>query len=113
MHNWLANFVGNDRFNTYSIGHLGEVDTRRFWDERVITSAKKSDLQFEEVYEIAGGNMFLMSRLFLDYIIGGVHPHSFRIGAATTAARVGIVIQISVSLDAGTAQLIWVCTYFT
>lgn len=33
MQNWMANFVGNDRFNTYSIGHLGEVDARRFWDE--------------------------------------------------------------------------------
>lgn len=74
LDNWLANFVGNDRFNTYSIGHLGEVEARQYQNEQVITSAKKSDLQFEEVYEIAGENIFLMRKLFLDYIIGGIHP---------------------------------------
>ena len=74
MHNWLANFVGNDRFNTYSIGHLGQVEARQFWDERIVTSAYKSNLQFEDVYEIAGGNMFLMKRLYLDYVFGGIYP---------------------------------------
>ena len=72
-HNWLANFVGNDRFNTYSIGHLSQADAKRFWYERIATSAK-SNLQFEDVYKIAGGNMFLMRRLFLDYVFGGIHP---------------------------------------
>ena len=72
-HNWLANFVGNDRFNTYSIGHLSQADAKRFWHERIVPSAE-SDLQFEDVYKIAGGNMFLMRRMFLDYVLGGIHP---------------------------------------
>ena len=34
MFNWLANFVYNDRFKVYPIGHLSK-EAERFWEERV------------------------------------------------------------------------------
>lgn len=64
MHNWLGNFVGNDRFNTYLIGHLSKTDGRRFWNKRI-----KWILRFEDAYSISGGN------LFLDFSFGGIHPN--------------------------------------
>jgi len=35
MFNWLANFVGNDRFKVYPIGHLSKEEAERFWEERI------------------------------------------------------------------------------
>ena len=28
----------------------------------------------EEIYAVAGGNMFLLRRMFLDFNFGGIHP---------------------------------------
>ena len=33
MFNWLANFVGNDRFKVYPIGHLSKEEAKRFWEK--------------------------------------------------------------------------------
>ena len=75
MHNWLANFVGNDRFNTYSIGHLSKEVARRFWTDRIKgQNVEKGRLDFDEVYAVAGG--ILLRRMFLDFYFGGVHPNN-------------------------------------
>ena len=31
-------------------------------------------LSFEEMYDVCGGNMFLMEMMYFDYIFGGIHP---------------------------------------
>ena len=75
MHNWLTNFVGNDRFNTYYIGHLSKEEERRYWTERIEGhNVGKRRLDFEEIYAVAGGNMFLLRRMFLDFNFGGIQP---------------------------------------
>ena len=85
MHNWLSNYVGNDRFNTYAIGHLTKEEAKNFWDDRVVVRQCKIDLKFDDVYEFTGGNMFLMKRVYMDYIIGGIQPNeSFFVQQATS-----------------------------
>ena len=75
MYNWLANFVGNDRFNVYAIGHLSKEQAKIFFNERIVTVASgENKISFEEMYGVCGGNMFLMEIMYFDYIFGGIHP---------------------------------------
>jgi len=73
---WLANFVGNDRFNTYAIGYLPEQDAKKFWDERIGIGGfyNKNKLHFDEMFGICGANIYLMKRMYCDYIFRDVHP---------------------------------------
>ena len=80
MYNWVCNFVGNDRFKTDAIGHLYKEEARRFWEERVASGGflNHSELTFEEVYAVLGGNMYLIGscttiRYELYYIQISVH----------------------------------------
>jgi len=76
IYSWLANFVGNDRFNTYAIGHLPKQDAKKYWDEMVAIGGfhNKKKLHFNEIFEICGGNIYLMKRMYCDYIFGDIHP---------------------------------------
>ena len=76
MFNWLANFVGNDRFKVYPIGHLSKEEAGRFWKERVSVDGfhDQEKLSFEEVFSVAGGNMFLMKMMYIAYQLADVHP---------------------------------------
>ena len=76
MHNWLGNFVGNDWFNAYAIGHLSNEQARRLWNKRIVSGGflDRRKLSFEEMFAVSGGNMFLMETMYYDYIYGNVHP---------------------------------------
>ena len=76
MFNWLANFVGNDRFKVYPIGHLSKEEAERFWEERVCVDGFDNceKLSFEEMFNITGGNMFLMRMMYIDYRLAGIRP---------------------------------------
>ena len=56
MYNWLANFIGNDRFNVYAIGHLSKEQAKRFFNERIVTVASdENKISFEEMCGVCGG----------------------------------------------------------
>ena len=38
MHNWLSNFIGNNRFCAYVIGHLSYDEAKEFWKAEVIST---------------------------------------------------------------------------
>ena len=58
MYNWLANFIENDRFNIYAIGHLSKEQARRFWNERIVANPhsgeNKMKFSIEEMYGLWG-----------------------------------------------------------
>ena len=54
----------------YAIGHLSNEKARRFWEERVASGGflNHSELTFEEVYAVLGGNIYLTRELYNDQI---------------------------------------------
>ena len=72
MHSWVSNFVGNDAI---VIGHLSKEDAEMFWDTVASQGFRGQEtLPFNAVYDICGGSMFLLHKMYQDYTIGGIHP---------------------------------------
>lgn len=76
VHDWLENFVGNNRFRTIVIGDLSKDEAIKYWNKEVTWNGfyGHPKLTFEEVYETCGGNMFLLLELYDDYVTSGKHP---------------------------------------
>ena len=74
--NWLANFIGNDRFNAIVIGHLSKEEAEKFYDTQLASNGfhGRNVLHFNELYAVCGGSMFLLHEMYQDYIVGGIHP---------------------------------------
>lgn len=81
FHLWVSNYVGASRFVNYVIGDLAKKDAETFWRERLLPQCNDVSipLDFEDVYEICGGNIFLMKKFYWDYVIrsGMTQPRNF------------------------------------
>ena len=66
FHLWVTNYIGSSRFVNYVIGDFTKTDAERFWRERLLPQCDgvSVPLDFEHVYEVCGGNMFLMKKFF-------------------------------------------------
>ena len=82
FHLWVTKYIGSSRYINYVIGDLTKEDAERFWRERLLPQCVDGvsiPLDFEHVYEVCGGNMFLMKRFFSENIIrnGTIEPANF------------------------------------
>ena len=61
---------------TNAIGHLSKEDARHFWDQKIacVRFQNRKPLTFAEMFEVSGGNMFLIEMMYFDYIYGDIHP---------------------------------------
>ena len=80
MHNWLSNFVGNNRFSGFVVGHLSYEEAGKFYES--ITSKGFYGwkvLPFGEMHigSICGESMFLLQELYELYLSTGIHPSNF------------------------------------
>ena len=76
IHNWLGNFVGNDRFYAFVLGHLSKKEAEEYWNKEVACNGfyGRPTISFEEIYNVCGGSMFLLTELYQHYVLGGIHP---------------------------------------
>jgi len=76
VHNWLSNLVGVDRFQTFVVGHLSKKEANDYWDQAVASNGfnGRDPINFSDVHQICGGNMFLLSQAYEDYVINGIQP---------------------------------------
>ena len=82
FHLWVTKFVGSSRFKSYVIGDLSRDDSKKFWEEKIVVKLNSPDIEkpsFESAYSVCGGNMFLLSNYFNDYLLanGKFEPKSF------------------------------------
>ena len=76
VHNWLSNLVGLDRLETFVVGNLSKREANEYWDTEVTCNGfnGRDAISFKEIFEICGGKMFLLQRLYRNYVIYGIHP---------------------------------------
>ena len=80
FHLWVASYIGSSRYTSYVLGDLTEEEAGIFWNEKLLPQANNSAAlpNFESVYNVCGGNMHLLKRMFWEQqILGTVHPQSF------------------------------------
>ena len=70
---WVAQFVGSSRYNTYVVGHLDREEAEIYWKEKLqmrnAHQLRNRDAcpRFDNVFEVCGGSMYLMDKLFHEY----------------------------------------------
>lgn len=76
FHLWVEQFMGSSRYTTYVLGHLDEDETRRYWEYKVLKDhdnmlkkASNSTPDFESVFSICGGSMFLMKLFCIEHCV--------------------------------------------
>jgi len=81
FHLWVSNFIGPSRFVNYVIGDLTKKDAEIFWRERLLPLSHRVSISFdfEDVFKVCGGNMFLMKTFFWENVVrnGTVQPGNF------------------------------------
>ena len=79
---WITQYVDSAYFRNFLIGHLSKDEAKRYWDERVTQEVMQCDdippLNFDEVYEVCGGCMHLLSETYVIHHTtkGIVQPYS-------------------------------------
>ena len=70
---WVEKFVGSSRYSVYVVGHLDKEEAEIYWKENVLTEnshwLKNTNAapEFEKVFEVCGGSMYLMDMFFREY----------------------------------------------
>ena len=66
FHLWTSQYIGSSRYETYVIGNLEKDEAQKFWEkllnEKSVDASKHALPEFDVVYRICGGNMFLLRR---------------------------------------------------
>ena len=70
---WVEQFVGPTNYCVHVIGHLDREEAEIYWKESIVK--KNEDLlmyinplpEFDKVFEICGGSMYLMDKFFDEY----------------------------------------------
>ena len=63
-------------YNAIVIGYLSKEEAEKFYDSQLASNNfhGREVLPFNEVYAVCGGNMFLLHKMYQDYIVRGIHP---------------------------------------
>ena len=79
FHLWVAKYIGTSRYINYVIGDLDKSSAEIFWKEKLCAVEHQNLPDFEEVYKICGGNMFLLKKMYSEHVInnGATHPQDF------------------------------------
>jgi len=74
FHLWVAKFIGSSVCSSYVIGDLTKEEANTFWLEKLLP--EKEELlaplpvpSFEDAYEVCKGNMFLLRKYLMQYIL--------------------------------------------
>ena len=72
-------YIGTSRYINYVIGDLDKSSADIFWKEKLCAVEHQNLPDFEEVYKICGGNMFLLKKMCSEHVInnGATHPQDF------------------------------------
>ena len=65
FHLWVSKYIGSTRYETYVIADLQEDEARKFWEHLLKNYDHRSSVplpEFEEIYRMCRGNMFLMKK---------------------------------------------------
>lgn len=62
FHLWLACYIGTSRYANYVIRDLKKSDAEIFCKVLCVIDPQLTPPDFEEVYKVCGGNMFLLKK---------------------------------------------------